>query len=59
MIEHALPPSGASADDALATLSTMVGALLLARMVEDEAFSRRILDAAAARVLDPAAERTA
>lgn len=59
VIEHALPPCGASADDALATLSTMVGALLLARMVEDEAFSRRILDAAAARVLDPAAERMA
>lgn len=42
------------ADDAaaLAALSTMVGALLLSRMVEDEAYSRRILDAASASLLD-------
>jgi TetR/AcrR family transcriptional repressor of nem operon len=51
VIERALP-SSAGQDDALATLSTMVGALLLARMVEDDAFSRQILDAASARLLD-------
>lgn len=39
-------------DAALATLSTMVGALLLSRMVEDEAYARRILDAAGASLLD-------
>jgi TetR/AcrR family transcriptional repressor of nem operon len=59
VIERAISPSSTSEDDALAALSTMVGALLLARMVEDEAFSRRILDAAAARVLDAAEERKA
>jgi TetR/AcrR family transcriptional repressor of nem operon len=41
-----------SNDAALAALSTMVGALLLSRMVEDEACSRRILDAASASLLD-------
>jgi len=54
VIERALPASSAGQDEALATLSTMVGALLLARMVEDEAFSRQILDAASARLLDTA-----
>ena len=43
---------GAGADDALAALSTMVGALLLSRMVDDDALSNRILQAAAASLLD-------
>lgn len=54
VIERALPAPSAGQDEALATLSTMVGALLLARMVEDEVFSRQILDAASARLLDTA-----
>jgi TetR/AcrR family transcriptional regulator, transcriptional repressor for nem operon len=38
-------------DAALAAFSTMVGALLLSRAVDDEAYARRILDAAAASLL--------
>lgn len=52
VLERALPPSDTRHDDALAALSTMVGALLLSRMVEDEAYANRLLDAAGARVLD-------
>lgn len=44
--------AGTGGDAALAALSTMVGALLLSRMVEDEAYSRRILEAASASLLD-------
>jgi len=50
LLEQAMGADG-SEDAALATLSTMVGALLLSRMVEDEACSRRILDAAGASLL--------
>jgi TetR/AcrR family transcriptional regulator, transcriptional repressor for nem operon len=42
----------ANADDALAAFATMVGALTLARAVDDEAYARRILVAATARLLD-------
>jgi AcrR family transcriptional regulator len=43
---------GADAHEtALATLSTMVGALLLARAVDDAALSQRLLDAALKRLL--------
>lgn len=45
ILEHA------GAQDSLATLSTMVGALLLSRMVEDDALSRRIIDAAKTSLL--------
>jgi TetR/AcrR family transcriptional repressor of nem operon len=51
ILEQAMPGAGANGDAALAALSTLVGALLLSRMVEDEAYSRRILDAAAASLL--------
>jgi TetR/AcrR family transcriptional repressor of nem operon len=42
----------ATPDDALAAFSTMVGALVLARAVGDDAYAHRILDAATARLLD-------
>jgi len=45
-------PQPAPSNGALAALSTMVGALLLSRMVEDDTLSRRILDAAAGALLD-------
>jgi TetR/AcrR family transcriptional repressor of nem operon len=51
MLEQAMGADGGT-DAALAALSTMVGALLLSRMVEDDACSRRILDAAGASLLD-------
>jgi len=41
----------ADGDDALAAFATMVGALVLSRAVADDAYARRILDAAAARLL--------
>jgi TetR/AcrR family transcriptional repressor of nem operon len=41
----------ATPDDALAAFATMVGALVLARTVEDEAYARRILEAAVDRLL--------
>ena len=44
-------PAREGATDPLAVLSTMVGALLLSRMVEDEALSGQILDSAAASLL--------
>jgi TetR/AcrR family transcriptional repressor of nem operon len=40
-----------SEDEALSTLSTMVGAMVLARAVDDPTFSNRILSAARARLL--------
>jgi TetR/AcrR family transcriptional repressor of nem operon len=43
----------ATPDDAIAAFATMVGALVLARAVEDEAYARRILDAATTRLLEP------
>ncbi|WP_296949346.1 TetR/AcrR family transcriptional regulator [uncultured Massilia sp.] len=49
ILEDAMPD--AAPDAALATFSTMVGALLLARAVEDEDYARRILAAAAASLL--------
>jgi TetR/AcrR family transcriptional repressor of nem operon len=49
---------GRQGDDALPALSCMLGALILARTVSDEALSRRIL-AAAARLLRPARRRSA
>ncbi len=49
ILEEAMPD--AAPDAALATFSTMVGALLLARAVEDDGYARRILDAAAASLL--------
>jgi len=48
-------PPRAGATDPLATLSTMVGALFLARLVDDQALSDQILDAAAATLLGPGA----
>jgi TetR/AcrR family transcriptional repressor of nem operon len=51
VIGKAMPAAPARDDGALAAISTMVGALLLSRMVEDDAFSRRILDAASASLL--------
>jgi TetR/AcrR family transcriptional repressor of nem operon len=51
ILEQAMQGLGANGDAALATLSTMVGALLLSRMVEDEAYSRHILEAASASLL--------
>ncbi|MCS0581420.1 TetR/AcrR family transcriptional regulator [Massilia pinisoli] len=41
----------ATPDDALAAFSTMVGALVLARAVDDDAYARRILEAAVDRLL--------
>jgi len=52
ILEQAMQGDGTNGDAALATLSTMVGALLLSRMVEDDAFSRRILEAASTSLLD-------
>jgi TetR/AcrR family transcriptional repressor of nem operon len=51
ILEQATQGLGANGDAALAALSTMVGALLLSRMVEDEAYSRHILEAASASLL--------
>ena len=44
-------------DDAIVTLSSMVGALILARAVNDESLSERILKATAKRVTQPAEVR--
>ena len=41
----------ATGDDALAAFATMVGALVLARAVDDEAYARRILESAVDRLL--------
>ena len=41
---------------ALATMAQMVGAVLLARLVDDEALSNEILTAARSDILDPAGE---
>jgi TetR/AcrR family transcriptional repressor of nem operon len=43
---------GSSRENAIATMATMVGALVLARAVEDSAISSEILDAAAKSILD-------
>jgi TetR/AcrR family transcriptional repressor of nem operon len=54
VLQKALSASSSSRtdqDDAAAALSTMVGALVLSRIVQDEALSRRILDAAAGSLL--------
>jgi TetR/AcrR family transcriptional repressor of nem operon len=54
MLERAVQASPAHRDlDPLAALSTMVGALLLARLVDDETLSGQILDAASASLLGP------
>jgi TetR/AcrR family transcriptional repressor of nem operon len=47
-------PSHPGARDVLAAFSTMVGAVVLSRIVDDEDLSRRLLDAAADSVLGPA-----
>lgn len=59
LLERAIAasPSHRGADP-LAALSTMVGALLLSRLVDDEALSGEILDAAAASLLGPASDTT-
>jgi TetR/AcrR family transcriptional repressor of nem operon len=44
--------SPTAADDPVVIFSTMVGALVLSRIVEDEALSRRILDTAANSLLN-------
>ena len=44
----------AARDSSIAALSMMIGALLMSRVVEDKALSRRILDAAARSLLAPA-----
>jgi len=55
ILGHAMRAAPAPADqgqgDPVVVLSTMVGALLLSRIVEDEALSRRILDSAVGSVL--------
>jgi len=49
-----LAPGGARPEDeALAIVATMVGALILARAVDDQELSRRILGAARARLSSP------
>lgn len=59
VIAEAMAGAGTEAgkDAALVAVSTMVGALLLARTVDDDAYSRRILDAARASLLGDAAGR--
>lgn len=54
ILEHAIEvsPAPGKRDDPVVMFSTMVGALLLSRIVEDEAFSHRILDAAADSLLN-------
>lgn len=49
----ATSPSHPGAADPLAAFATMVGALVLSRMVDDEDLSRELLDAAARSVLGP------
>jgi TetR/AcrR family transcriptional repressor of nem operon len=44
-------PNKGNRDRSIATLSTMVGALLLARIVNDPALSKRFLDASADAIL--------
>jgi TetR/AcrR family transcriptional repressor of nem operon len=44
-------PPHPGADNALTTFATMVGALVLSRMVDDEDLSRQLLDGAAASLL--------
>ena len=46
-------PSHGTHDDPVVVFSTMVGALLLSRVVEDEEFARHILRAAARSLLNP------
>ena len=56
VLDRTMPAvSGAAArDSSIAALSMMIGALLMSRVVEDKALSRRILDAAARSLLAPA-----
>ena len=46
--------AAAARDSSIGVLSMMIGALLMSRVVEDKALSRRILDAAARSLLAPA-----
>jgi hypothetical protein len=46
--------SAAARDLPIGVLSMMIGALLMSRVVEDKALSRRILDAACRNLLAPA-----
>jgi TetR/AcrR family transcriptional regulator, transcriptional repressor for nem operon len=56
VLDRTMPPVSAAAarDSSIAALSMMIGALLMSRVVEDKALSRRILDAAARSLLAPA-----
>ncbi len=47
---HPKAAAGALSDEALATASRIVGAVVLARLVQDEALAQRLLDSAKARV---------
>jgi TetR/AcrR family transcriptional repressor of nem operon len=51
-------PSHPGGRDVLAAFSTMVGALVLSRIVDDEDLSRRLLDAATDSVLGPDAKES-
>jgi TetR/AcrR family transcriptional regulator, transcriptional repressor for nem operon len=53
VLDRTMPAVSAAAtrDSSIAALSVMVGALLMSRVVEDQALSRRILDAAARSLL--------
>jgi hypothetical protein len=46
--------AAAARDSSIGVLSMMIGALLMSRVVEDKALSRRILDAACRNLLAPA-----
>ena len=56
VLDRTMPAVSATAarDASIAALSMMIGALLMSRVVEDKALSRRILDAAARSLLAPA-----
>jgi len=47
---HPKAAKGALSDEALATASRIVGAVVLARLVQDESLANRLLDSAKARV---------
>jgi TetR/AcrR family transcriptional regulator, transcriptional repressor for nem operon len=56
VLDRTMPAVSAATarDSSIAALSMMIGALLMSRVVEDKALSRRILDAAARSLLAPA-----
>ena len=55
VLDRTMPAISATAarDSSIAVLSMMIGALLMSRVVEDKALSRRILDAGARSLLAP------